>query len=55
MSFYESVESCCPVIKESNRVEWGFLVSADHMFSFLDFVKRRDKNETLKIKNGNLR
>lgn len=54
MSFYESVENYCPAIEESNLVEWGFLVSAVQRFSFLAFAKTRDKNETLKIRNGNL-
>lgn len=54
MSFYESVENYCPLIEESNLVAWGFLVSAGQRFSFLAFANRRDKNETLKIRNGNL-
>lgn len=49
MSFYESVESYYPLIEKSNLVEWGFLDSVGQRFSFLDFAKRRDKNETLKI------
>lgn len=54
MSFYESVENYCPLIEEGNLVERGFLVSAGQRFSFLDFANRRDKSETLKIRNGNL-
>ena len=52
MSFYESVESYCSLTEESNLVEWGFLISAGQRFSFLDFGNRRNKSETLKIRNG---
>lgn len=55
MSLYESVESYSPLIEKSNLVEWGFWVSTGQTFSFLEFAKRKDKNETFKIKkNGNL-
>lgn len=50
MSLYESVESYSPLIEKSNLVEWGFWVSAGQRFSFLESAKRKDKNETFKIK-----